>query len=53
MKIQKAGRRIMKMSKILKGSFGAFKSEWIYEWSPYLKEWVGMPVSWYEAKFAN
>jgi hypothetical protein len=40
--------RIMKMNKILRGTFGVFKSEMIYEYRAGI--WWLMPVSWYNAR---
>ncbi len=43
-------RRIMRINKIMKGSFGAFKGVFIYEYSEILKEWIGYPEKWYERR---
>jgi hypothetical protein len=44
------GRRIMKMNKFIRGSFGIYKNEWIYEYSEIMQEWIGWPAKWYELK---
>ncbi len=43
------GRRVMKVNKILRGSLGIYKNEWIFEYSEILREWIGYPAKWYEA----
>ena len=43
-------RRIMKMSKMLRGALGIYKCEMIYEYSDVTGSWWMMPVRWYEAR---